>query len=58
MFWRPGKIKTVFSVAFAHNDVIVTTGGVSMGEYDLIKQILVDDFNATIHFGRVNMKPG
>lgn len=29
-----------------------------MGEFDLIKQVLVQDFNASIHFGRVDMKPG
>lgn len=39
-------------------DVIISTGGVSMGERDLLKQVLINDFNATIHFGRVNMKPG
>lgn len=39
-------------------DVLITTGGVSMGERDLIKQILNVDFKAQIHFGRVQMKPG
>ncbi|KAG8294189.1 hypothetical protein J6590_003363 [Homalodisca vitripennis] len=39
-------------------DVIVTTGSVSMGERDLLKQVLKEDFNADIHFGRVNLKPG
>jgi molybdopterin biosynthesis enzyme len=29
-----------------------------MGEFDFIKRVLIEDFNATIHFGRVNMKPG
>lgn len=39
-------------------DVVVTTGGVSMGERDLLKSILTTDLNATLHFGRINMKPG
>ncbi|ESO97774.1 hypothetical protein LOTGIDRAFT_104386, partial [Lottia gigantea] len=39
-------------------DVIVTTGGVSMGEKDFVKQVLEKDFKATIHFARVFMKPG
>lgn len=39
-------------------DVIITTGGVSMGEKDLLKQILHIDFDAQVHFGRVNLKPG
>lgn len=39
-------------------DVIVTSGGVSMGEKDLLQSILQDELKATIHFGRVFMKPG
>lgn len=39
-------------------DIVITTGGVSMGERDLLKQVLGEDFNANIHFGRVNLKPG
>lgn len=39
-------------------DVIISTGCVSMGERDILKQVLINDFNATIHFGRVDMKPG
>jgi gephyrin len=39
-------------------DVLITSGGVSMGEKDLLKPVLEDHFNATIHFGRVLMKPG
>ena len=39
-------------------DVLVTTGGVSMGEHDYIKGILQQRLNAEIHFGRVCMKPG
>ncbi|XP_055343263.1 gephyrin-like [Paramacrobiotus metropolitanus] len=39
-------------------DVLVLTGGVSMGEKDLVKSILTTVFGGTIHFGRVFMKPG
>ncbi|XP_011882674.1 PREDICTED: gephyrin [Vollenhovia emeryi] len=39
-------------------DVLVTTGSVSMGDRDLLKPILETHFKASIHFGRVNMKPG
>uniref|UniRef100_A0A8D9BYH7 Gephyrin n=1 Tax=Cacopsylla melanoneura TaxID=428564 RepID=A0A8D9BYH7_9HEMI len=39
-------------------DVIITTGSVSMGDKDYLKEILVADLGAKIHFGRVNMKPG
>lgn len=39
-------------------DVIITTGGVSMGELDLLKPIIERAIGGTIHFGRVAMKPG
>nr|XP_022331170.1 gephyrin-like isoform X2 [Crassostrea virginica] len=38
-------------------DVIVTSGGVSMGDKDLLKHVLTD-LGADIKFGRVFMKPG
>ncbi|CAF0943577.1 unnamed protein product [Adineta steineri] len=44
--------------AFEVADVIISTGGVSMGDKDLIKSILTEKFHATIHFGRLQMKPG
>ncbi|MCC6179912.1 MAG: molybdopterin molybdotransferase MoeA [Chloroflexi bacterium] len=37
-------------------DVLITSGGVSMGTRDLIKPML--ETLGTIHFGRVNFKPG
>jgi molybdopterin molybdotransferase len=37
-------------------DVLLTSGGVSMGTRDLIKPLL--DKMSTIHFGRVSFKPG
>lgn len=39
-------------------DVIITTGGVSMGELDLLKPVVERVIGGTIHFGRVAMKPG
>ncbi|XP_066901817.1 gephyrin isoform X2 [Halyomorpha halys] len=40
------------------SDIILTTGGVSMGERDYLKAVITEDLGATIHFARVNMKPG
>lgn len=37
-------------------DVVITSGGVSMGEADYVKTILQEI--GTVHFGRLNMKPG
>jgi gephyrin len=39
-------------------DVIITTGGVSMGELDLLKPTVERSLGGTVHFGRVSMKPG
>jgi molybdopterin biosynthesis enzyme len=39
-------------------DVIITTGGISMGETDIIERVLVDHCGGTLHFGRMHMKPG
>jgi gephyrin len=53
-----GDLKAKLTFALDHGDMIVTTGGVSMGDKDLLRQVLVQDFSAHIHFGRVLMKPG
>lgn len=39
-------------------DMIITTGGTSMGEGDLLKPVIERRLNGTVHFGRVAMKPG
>ena len=38
-------------------DVLITSGGVSMGDRDLVKPLL-EALGAKVHFGRVLMKPG
>ena len=40
----------------AQADVLITSGGVSMGTHDLIKPLLAE--LGTIHFGRIACKPG
>jgi len=40
----------------AQADILLTSGGVSMGELDLIKPLLEE--MGTVHFGRILMKPG
>ncbi|KAG8900544.1 hypothetical protein FRB99_005983 [Tulasnella sp. 403] len=39
-------------------DVLVTTGGSSMGATDLLKPVIERHLHGTIHFGRVAIKPG
>ncbi len=40
----------------AQADILLTSGGVSMGDLDLVKPLL--EHAGTVHFGRVRMKPG
>lgn len=56
----PGSLETALRSSLAtHNvDILVTTGGVSMGELDLLKPTIERSMGGTIHFGRVSMKPG
>ncbi|XP_072173446.1 gephyrin-like [Diadema setosum] len=44
--------------AASKSDVIVTTGGVSMGEKDLLKYVLSEELKANLFFGRIFLKPG
>ncbi|PWW78389.1 hypothetical protein C7212DRAFT_357045 [Tuber magnatum] len=55
---KTGALQSTLIEALQSVDVIVTTGGVSMGELDLLKPIIEQSLNGTIHFGRVAMKPG
>ena len=40
-----------------HVDIILSTGGVSVGDYDYVKKVLVD-LGADMKFWKVRMKPG
>jgi molybdopterin biosynthesis enzyme len=55
---RPNILLNVIHSTLQHVDVLITTGGVSMGERDLIADVLIQDFNAQLLFGRLKMKPG
>ncbi|KAK3901607.1 Gephyrin [Staphylotrichum tortipilum] len=55
---RPGSLEEVLRDALRRVDLVITTGGVSMGELDLLKPTIERALGGTIHFGRVAMKPG
>jgi len=55
---KPGDLEQSLRDAFRKVDVIITSGGVSMGELDLLKPTIERSLGGTIHFGRVSMKPG
>ncbi len=53
---RPGELEQKLAAGLAVADLLVTSGGVSMGELDLLKPLL--ERWGVVHFGRVLMKPG
>lgn len=53
---RQAELTDKIEAGLATCDVVITSGGVSMGELDLIKPIL--EGRGQVHFGRVNLKPG
>ncbi|KAG9244336.1 hypothetical protein BJ878DRAFT_74418 [Calycina marina] len=55
---KPGDLEQSLRDAFRKVDVVITSGGVSMGELDLLKPTIERALGGTIHFGRVSMKPG
>ncbi|KAJ7417061.1 gephyrin [Willisornis vidua] len=58
MDFCPDDLLNALNEGISRADVIITSGGVSMGEKDYLKQVLDIDLHAQIHFGRVFMKPG
>ena len=50
------QLEPLLARLIAGSDIVITSGGVSMGDLDLIKPILSD--LATVHFRRIFLKPG
>jgi molybdopterin molybdotransferase len=50
-------LKGVIASAIANADVVISSGGVSVGDYDYVEEILVE-LGGTIHIQSVAMKPG
>lgn len=55
---KPGGLEETLRDGLRKVDIVITTGGVSMGELDLLKPTIERALGGTIHFGRVAMKPG
>ncbi len=53
---RREDLRAAFRAA-TRADLIVSSGGVSVGDYDLVKEIMQEEGNA-MHFWQVAMKPG
>jgi gephyrin len=52
----PGALEAAIWRGLDAADVLITSGGVSMGNLDLLKPLL--DRIGVVHFGRLRMKPG
>ncbi|MEW6126752.1 MAG: gephyrin-like molybdotransferase Glp [Acidobacteriota bacterium] len=53
----PEATREALLKAFEHRDVVITSGGVSMGDYDLVKATL-KELGAEIYFDKVIIRPG
>jgi molybdopterin molybdotransferase len=51
-----GQLQEAFEGALLHADVIVTSGGVSAGRYDLVKEVMAQ--LGDVAFRKVGMQPG
>lgn len=52
------ELESLLNERTASDDIVITSGGVSMGELDLIKAILFDAPDVDVHFRRLYLKPG
>ena len=51
------SVKTAIAAAFAQADMVLSTGGVSVGDYDYVDRVL-EALGATLHVRSVAVKPG
>jgi molybdopterin molybdotransferase len=52
----PAKLERTLQIAAQNNDVVITSGGVSVGEADYMKSLLAK--HGQVLFWKINMKPG
>jgi len=55
---KPELIRKALLDAVSGNDLVLTSGGVSMGDYDFIQDVIRELPDAEIRFWQVKMKPG
>jgi molybdopterin molybdotransferase len=54
---RPELLKVAMQTAIDQADIVISSGGVSVGDYDFVDRLL-DELGATIHVRSVAVKPG
>lgn len=52
------SITTLLENALRTSDIVVTTGGVSVGDYDFVQDVIKDELGAQVLFHGVKVKPG
>ena len=52
------SILNLIKSSLNNSDIVVTTGGVSVGDYDFVKDIIKDELEAKVLFQGVLIKPG
>lgn len=52
------SITSLLKNALISADIVVTTGGVSVGDYDFVKDVIKEDLDCEVLFQGVNIKPG
>jgi molybdopterin molybdotransferase len=52
------SITRELKAALKQADIVVTTGGVSVGDYDFVKDVIKEELDAEVLFHGVNIKPG
>ncbi|HIP11779.1 MAG TPA: molybdopterin molybdenumtransferase MoeA [Arcobacter sp.] len=52
------SILNLIKSSLENSDIVVTTGGVSVGDYDFVKDIIKDEIGAKVLYQGVNIKPG
>jgi len=52
------SISTAMQAALSQSDIVVTTGGVSVGDFDFVKDVVRDELGCEVLFKGVRVKPG
>lgn len=52
------SITNLLEIALLKADIVVTTGGVSVGDYDFVQDVIKDKLKAEVLFHGVTIKPG
>jgi len=52
------SITNLLKNALENSDIVVTTGGVSVGDYDFVKDVIKEDLGCEVLFQGVDIKPG